>query len=138
MPGAGGLGNAPAAAAPNLQVTFAPTPNPARVGEPAQILVTVVNTGQQVERQVALSILLPAELTPLESQIQPAGTFIRREQELRFQAAPELGPNQKLSYTIPVNPTRPGTVRIQAQLAAAGMAAAIRAESPMSILSASL
>jgi hypothetical protein len=121
-----------------LQVTFAATPNPARVGQPAQILVTVYNNGPQVERQVALSVLLPAELAPLEAQIQPAGTFIRNGQELRFQAALELAPNQKLTYTIPVSPTGAGDIVIRAQLAAAGLAAPIRAESPMTILSASL
>ncbi len=138
LPGGAGLGNAPAAAAPKLQVTFAPTPNPARVGEAAQILVTVTNTGQQVERQVALAVLLPAELAPLEAQIQPAGAFIRTGQELRFQAAPELRPNQKLTFTIPVSPTRAGNVAIRAQVAAEGLAAPLGAESPISILSASL
>ncbi|MEX0643328.1 MAG: hypothetical protein WD468_11535 [Pirellulales bacterium] len=138
LPGGAGLNNAPAGSAPNLQVTIASTPNPARVGEAAQILVTVTNTGQQVERQVALAVLLPDELTPVEAQIQPAGTFVRTGQELRFQAAIELPPNHRLTYTIPVNPTHSGNVAIRAQLAAEGLAAPLRAESPISILSPSL
>ena len=132
------LETAPAAAS-NLQVTFSVNKNPAVVGDPAQIIVTVVNNGQQVERQVALSVLLPAELTPIDAQIQPAGTFTRTGQELRFQAVLELPPNQKLTFTIPVNPNRAGDVRVLAQLTAAGLAAPIRAESPvMKILPAPL
>jgi hypothetical protein len=138
-PGTGGPGGAQAAT-PTLQIKFAPTPNPARVNETAQILITVDNTGQQVERQVALRVLLPADLVPIESQIQPPATLIPTANgtELRFQAFGELPPNQRLSYTIAVKPSQKGTARILAQLAAASQQAAIPAESSMTIIDGSL
>jgi uncharacterized repeat protein (TIGR01451 family) len=137
IPGSAGQ-DVPPAAASNLEITFAPTPNPARVGETAQILVTVSNAGQRVERQVALAVLLPDELTPIEAQIQPAGKFVRNGQELSFQSALELQPNQRLTYTIPVNPTAAGNVAVRAQVVAEGLAAPVRRESAMSVLSSSL
>ena len=131
---------AAAAAATGLQVRFAPTPNPARVNETAQIQITVDNTGQQIERQVVLRVLLPSDLVPIDSQIQPPATLIPTANgtELRFQPVGELPPNQRLPYTIAVQPKQKGTPRILAQLAAASLQAAIPAESSMTIIDGSL
>jgi len=129
--GDAGLGNQPAAAmaASDLQTTVVTNSNPAIVGAPVEIRVTVTNVGQQVAKQVALFVLLPSELSANEALIQPAGEFTRTGQEIRFRPVAQLSPSQTITAVIPVNPIRPGQVRVQAAVSATGMAAPQRVDS---------
>jgi hypothetical protein len=104
------------------------------VGQATQVLVRVTNFGQRVERQVALAVTLPVGVTPVETQIQPAGTFVRNGQEISFQSAIELPPNQRLTYVIPFTSLQAGETTVQAQVVAEGLATPIRSESRIPIL----
>jgi uncharacterized repeat protein (TIGR01451 family) len=133
---------APGASPPTsvgLQTTFASTKNPARVGEAAEIYVTVTNRGQQAAQQVTLTVLLPQEMTPDDARIRPAGQFSRVGQEIRFRPVDQLMPNQQMQVIVPVTPNQPGQVRVRAEITAAGLQTPLRIESQvMDVLSAPL
>ena len=87
-------GATPPAATPasGLQATIVTNKNPALVGDPIELIVTVTNAGEQPAQQVTLIVQLPVELVPDEARIQPQGQFTRRNQEIHFNPLPELRP----------------------------------------------
>jgi hypothetical protein len=112
-----------APAASNLRLTITESTNPARVGERLVVYLNVQNSGQQVERQVSVRMLLPPELAADAAQIQPQSEASVRGQEIRFSTIPELQPTAERQYVIPVNVNRDGKVTIRAELAAPSLAA---------------
>ena len=125
-----GPGSAAApAAAPDLRLTVAASTNPVRVNEQTVVIATVQNAGQQPARQIALRVLLPQEMTPDASQIQPQGEATVLNQEVRFSPIAELAAQGERRYVIPVTASRTGQARIRAQVAAAELATPITVES---------
>jgi hypothetical protein len=118
-----------APAGSNLRLTITESTNPARVGERLVVYLTVQNSGQQVERQFSVRMLLPPEFTADAAQIQPHGEASVRGQEIRFPAIAELQPKAERQYVIPVNVNVEGQVRIRAELAAPSLAAPLVSDS---------
>jgi uncharacterized repeat protein (TIGR01451 family) len=114
-------GAAGAQATNDLQLTIGTTSNPARVNQKMVVNVTVQNAGQQVERQVATRVLLPAELIPDPYSIKPEGEAKVLGQEIQFAPIAELAPGQSHQYVIPVTPSRTGKVQATAQVAATSL-----------------
>jgi hypothetical protein len=126
-----GLGNQPAAGEPSgLQATIVASKNPTIVGDAFNIIVTVTNAGQQPAQQVTLMVQLPVELIPDDAGIQPQGQFTRTNQQILFNTAGQLAPNNEMTAVIPVKPDGPGQVRIQASVSATGLAIPLRIDSP--------
>lgn len=115
----GGAGAGPAAS--DLRLTITPGRNPARTGDMQLVTVTVANAGQQTERQVATRVLLPTELPPDPTQIQPQGEAKVIGNEVQFAPIAELPPGQQKQYLIPVKPGRTGRVQIHAQISLGGV-----------------
>lgn len=118
-------GQAPGAAAPaagsNLRLTVNATKASAHVGEKQLINVIIENAGQQVETKVSMRVLLPAELTPDATQIQPPAEMLL-ENEIRFPTINELPPGQQQQYLIPVTPNRVAQQRtVRAQISATSL-----------------
>ena len=114
-------GAAAAPAANDLRLTISTTSNPARVNQKMVVNVTIQNAGQQVERQVAIGVLLPVELMPDPYSIKPEGESTVRGQEIQFTPIAELAPGQSRQYVIPVTPNRTGKVQATAQVAATSL-----------------
>jgi uncharacterized repeat protein (TIGR01451 family) len=89
--------------------------NPARAGESAVVMVSVVNSSQQPQTQVRLRVDIPAEMSPNSSQITPLGEYVVIGQEVRFNPL-DFMPGQRREFVIPVNVNRPNQVQIRAQL----------------------
>jgi hypothetical protein len=133
-----GRGAATPPAQANLRLSMVSSAGPARVGAPLTLFVYVENIGSRPERDVAVRVLVPQEVTPIEVQIEPRGAFqTAGPREFRFTAIPELRPGERREFVIPVRVDRPGTVNVWAQVAATGMAQPISEQSPpLEILSA--
>jgi hypothetical protein len=115
-----------------LKVTIAESAGPARIGSPLTLFIFVENAGTQTERDVRLRVSVPQETTPLDAMIRPAGQFqVVGEREVRFNSLAELRPGEKRQFDVPVSVDRTGTVNIWAQVAAAGMAEPITAQSKL-------
>lgn len=123
QPGAGG-----GAITGPLASSVVVTTNPVTAGRPATILVTVENTTQQVQPQVQLRVAIPPEMTPDSAQIEPRGEFVVIGQEVRFNRR-DIQPRQRLEFTIPVNCTQAGQVRIRTRLEGSSLAQAVEAGS---------
>jgi hypothetical protein len=93
------------------------------------LFVNVTNSGQQVARDVKLSVRLPQELTPVAGQIQPAGEVTIQGRDLSFTVVPELQPSGEKRYVIPVTVGRPGDVQVLAAVIASGLSDFVRAQS---------
>jgi uncharacterized repeat protein (TIGR01451 family) len=119
----------PGAVAPNLRITISDNANPARSGQNMTLFVNVTNSGQQVARDVKLSVRLPQELTPVAGQIQPAGEVTIQGRDLSFTVVPELQPSGEKRYVIPVTVGRPGDVQVLAAVIASGLSDFVRAQS---------
>jgi uncharacterized repeat protein (TIGR01451 family) len=119
----------PGAAAPSLRITISDNANPARSGQNMTLFVNVTNSGQQVARDVKLSVRLPQELTPVAAQIRPAGEVTIQGQDLNFSVVPELQPAGEKRYVIPVTVGRPGEAQVRAAVIASGLTDFIREES---------
>jgi uncharacterized repeat protein (TIGR01451 family) len=119
----------PGAAAPDLRITITENANPARSGQRLILVITLANAGQQAASNVALSVLLPPQLTPDATQIQPAGEATIAGPEVKFSAIPQLDPQAERPYLIPVTVGQPGDVRVRAAATASGLTDFIRAES---------
>jgi hypothetical protein len=128
-PPEGTVGGAPQTGSSNLRLTVTEATNPARVGERQIVYVNVQNTGQQVERQVSVRVLLPQELAADALQIQPQGEASVRGQEIRFAVIPELQPQAERRYAVPVTANRAGRVQIRAEMAGPSLAAPIVVQS---------
>lgn len=136
-------GSVPGAAtvpvANDLRLTITVNKAQTRVGEKQVIYVSVENAGQQTERQVSMRVLLPQQLTPDATQIQPQSDATVLGQEIRFATVAELPPGQPRQYVIPVTPNRTGRVQIRAQVAASSLATPKTVDSAaIDIVSASL
>lgn len=117
VPGDAGAGPA----ASDLRLTITPGRNPARTGDMQLVTVTVANAGQRAEQQVATRVLLPAELPPDPTQIQPQGEAKVVGNEVQFAPIAELPPGQQKQYLIPVKPARTGRVQIRAVIVLNGV-----------------
>jgi hypothetical protein len=115
-----GAAAAPAATS-NLRLSVSATKTPAHVGEKQLINVIIENAGQQTETKVLMRVVLPAELTPDISQIQPQPESTPPN-EIRFATIAELPPGQQQRYVIPVTPNRVGQqLRVEADIAATSL-----------------
>jgi hypothetical protein len=124
LPQLDGGARAPGAVAPStsgLKLTIGETKNPARVREKQVVYVNIENSGQQTETKVAVRVILPPELTPDPTQIQPQNDATILGQEIRFTTIAELRPGEKRQYVVPVTPNRAGQIQIRAQVAAASL-----------------
>jgi hypothetical protein len=131
----GGAGAAATPAAANIRLTITESTNPARVGERQVAYINVQNAGQQIERQISVRVLLPAEFGPDATQIQPQGEATVLGQEIRFSPIAELQPQAERQYIIPLNVNREGRVSIRAELAAPSLATPLVVESsPIDII----
>jgi uncharacterized repeat protein (TIGR01451 family) len=119
--------------APSLRITITENTNPARAGQKVSLFVNVANAGQQVARNVVLSLLLPQGMIADTTQIQPAGAATvspaAQGQRVDFTAVPELQPQAEQRYLIPVTVGQPGDVQVRAAVTATGLSDFIRAES---------
>lgn len=115
-------GTTPGTATPpapsGLQLSIAVGRNPARVGEKQIITITVANNGQQNESEVAMRLILPAQLTVDTTQIQPQTEAQVFGQEIRFNPVADFPAGNQKQYIIPVTPNSIGQAQITAQLAA--------------------
>ena len=107
------------------------------MGDKQPITVTLTNAGQQTERQVATRVLLPAELTPDPTQIQPQSEVQVIGNEIRFTPIAEFAPGQQKQYVIPVTAARPGRVKVTAQIAVGQVTSAPVESEPIDIQSGS-
>src|SRR4029450_6604410 len=89
-----------ASAGSDLRLSVGTNTNPGRVNQKQIINIEIENAGQQVERQVAMRVLLPQELTLDPQQIQPANEARVLGQEVQFATIAELAPGQKRQYVI--------------------------------------
>jgi uncharacterized repeat protein (TIGR01451 family) len=123
------------ATAANLRITITENTNPARTGQKVTLFVNVTNAGQQVARNVVLSLLLPPGMIADTTQIQPACEATvspaAQGQRVDFTAVPELQPQAERRYVIPVTVGQPGEVQVHAAVTATGLSDFIRAESNM-------
>jgi uncharacterized repeat protein (TIGR01451 family) len=121
----------------DLQLAVSSNTNPGRVGQKQLINITISNAGQQIERQVSMRVRLPQELTPDQSQIQPAGEFTIQGTEVWFNTIAELAPGQQRQYVVPVTPSSTGKVQVRAEIAASSLSTTKTVDSaPIDILGA--
>ncbi len=119
LPAAGG-----APTASNLTLTVGVTKTPAHVGDKLLINIIIANAGQQLEKGVSMRAILPQELTPDTTQIQPAAENVlpnEKGTEIRFPTVAEVAPGEQLRYLITVTPSRTGRVQVQAQVASTSL-----------------
>jgi uncharacterized repeat protein (TIGR01451 family) len=114
-------GAAGPAAASNLRLSITAMPSPTRVRQRTRINVIVQNIGQQPERQIALRLMLPPEMTAVADQIQAPVTSAVLGQEVRFAATAELAPGGQQQFVIPVDVNGEGSVRIWARVDTEGL-----------------
>jgi hypothetical protein len=67
-----------------------------------------------------LRVILPPELTPDTTQIQPEGQFIVQGQMIAFAPVPQFAAEQTLRFVIPVTAGMAGDVRVYASARAGG------------------
>jgi hypothetical protein len=113
-----------------LRLTVDASATATRVGARQIIYVNVLNTGQQVERQLLVRVLLPQELAADREQIQPQQGLTVVGQEYRF-AVEELAAQQQARITIPVTAARAASVQVRAAAMAAGMATPVTSDSKL-------
>jgi hypothetical protein len=120
-PSAQAPGAAAPAAASNLRLIVSATKSSAHVGEKQLINVIIENAGQQMETKVSMRVVLPSELTPDTTQIQPPADMLL-ENEIRFPTISELPPGQQQQYLIPVTPNHVAQqLRVRAQISATSL-----------------
>ncbi len=99
-----------------LQLTVTTNKNSARVNEKQLIAITVANTGQQAEQNVATRAFIPLEFTIDATQTQPQGEVQVLNNEVRFTPLAELPAGQQKQYLIPVTPNRVGRVQVHGEI----------------------
>jgi hypothetical protein len=119
------------ATATGLRVLVTATANPAQRGQKFTIYVNLENRGQQAMGPVELRVILPPQLTPDATQIQPQGDVIVQGNLVAFAPVAQLAAQETRRYIIPVTAGMPGEVRIYASAratSAAGVSSLVNAE----------
>ncbi|MGC4074599.1 MAG: hypothetical protein QM760_19280 [Nibricoccus sp.] len=81
--------------------------DPARVGEPIRLQMTVQNTGSGPDRNVKVVATLPPQLTYGSANSPTQGRAAG--QQVIFEPLKELGPGQTATWTVEARPRRPAT-----------------------------
>jgi hypothetical protein len=102
------------AAASGLRITISESADPARSGQRLLIYVDVQNAGSQTIGPVQLAVILPPELTPDLTQIQPQGQVTVQGRLLAFPPLAELAAQDSRRFVIPVTAATPGDVTVYA------------------------
>jgi hypothetical protein len=108
------------AATADLRITVAASANPARTGQKFPLTVNMLNAGEQTIGPVELRVILPVQLTPDTTQIQPEGQVVVQGQMIAFAPVPQLAAQQTVRYLIPVTAGISGDVRVYASARAGG------------------
>jgi uncharacterized repeat protein (TIGR01451 family) len=106
------------AAGPGVRIVTSSSANPARSGQRVLIYVDVQNPGDQPLGPVQLRVILPPELTPDLTQIQPPGQVTVQGRMLVFTPLASLPVQDTRRYIIPVTAGTPGEVTIYASAGA--------------------
>ncbi|HEX8910898.1 MAG TPA: hypothetical protein VF796_00965 [Humisphaera sp.] len=88
--------------------------DPARVGEPVRLQVTVQNTGSGPDRNVKVVATLPPQLT-YGSATGPTQGRVAGQQVV-FEPLKELGPGQTATWTIEAKAAQAGDARVKVEL----------------------
>jgi uncharacterized repeat protein (TIGR01451 family) len=126
----------PPATTTNVSLSIVESSVSTRVGERMTIFVRAENTGSQTARDVAVRVLVPQEMTPDATKIQPQGSFqIVGQREIRFTPLTALAPAARQEFVIAVNVDQTGVVNFWGQVVADGMARPVDVQSkPIEIL----
>lgn len=117
----------------NLEVTVADLRDPVAAGREFTYEIRVRNAGQNADRNVALVVTVPAEMTPVRLQTSgPPGTDYTIEGQtartIRFSPVLQLFPGQTLTYRVRVQAKQAGEVRLRAQVTSQNVPKAMTVE----------
>ncbi len=110
---------------PAILLEKSDNPDPVAVGDTTVYTVKVTNQGTADDSNVAISIVVDSELTPVSSD-QPGATI--NGQTVTFPVIPTLGAKQAVTYTIVAKGVTPGDAHTKFILSSANVTTPITAE----------
>lgn len=98
-----------------LNVTVAATSNPIKVGADTKFIITLTNTGQNPERNVALAVTVPDQLQYVEGATQNPTKANAEGQSVRFDPVLQLDPDKPVRFEVGAKALRAGNATLHVE-----------------------
>jgi uncharacterized repeat protein (TIGR01451 family) len=121
-----------------LQVQITALSEPVRVNDRFTYYIQIKNTGTEAARDVALAVTVPPELTidPISTRGESEYKIDETANVVTFGGLQQVGPGEKVPYSVGVKATRAGSVTVQAKATSGSLAESASAEWKTTILEA--
>jgi uncharacterized repeat protein (TIGR01451 family) len=108
--------------------------DPVAVGKQTTYRITVVNNGDAAEAQVAVSVTVPDEMTPVAAGIQGSTSGKASGNKVQFAPAATLAPGKTLTYSVPVVANAVGNVVARVEVTSKTQTAPVVGEATTSVV----
>ncbi|HEY2840823.1 MAG TPA: hypothetical protein VGJ26_16820 [Pirellulales bacterium] len=118
---------APPKGTPKLNLSIVDLNDPVSVGKETKFEVRVTNVGTAEDQQVAVAVVVPAEMTPIVDRPAGDATSAIVDKTIRFEPRPRLAAGETAIYQVRVRADRKGAALCRAEVVSAGSPAGVTA-----------